>query len=863
MKFSIFAILLILSLNLFATHNRAGEITYRQISDLKFEITIITYTATGPDWTADRPDLEIMWGDNTKSVLPRVEEVFLPDYYKRNKYVGTHTYPGPGVYQIVVEDPNRNLGVKNIPNSVNTMFSISTTMMVNPNLGTNNTPILTQAPIDKAAVGQVFVHNPGAFDPDGDSLSYKLTTCRAENGEPIEGYTLPQASNSISVNEITGDLVWDSPVSPGVYNVAMLIEEWRKGVKIGSIIRDMQIEVYRTDNKPPIINADLNVCIQADSLLKYKITATDPNNDIIKLSANGAPFVMENSAAIFTQTVSNPGYAEADFQWQTQCVFIRQQAYTLNVKAEDNSSPISLVDIANMSIKIVGPAVKNVEIQSATNSIDISWDVNYCPNAVGYNIYRKISSSGFVPAHCQTGVPESLGFTKIAFNDSYNNNNYYKDKNVSQGHEYCYLITAVFEDGAEGYASEEVCASLQRGIPTITNVSVLETDVEQGKIYVAWAKPTEIEIGNAAGPYQYVLYRSKGFYGENLTKIAELNDINDTIFNDSLLNTKENAYSYKVEFYNNETGNKFLIGSPHIASSMFLKIDQMEQALKLYLEKSVPWLNETYTFFRYSEDLNDYDSLTSVATDNFINKGLINGKEYCYYAKSVGYYTVEGIIKPIINLSQINCAEAIDTTPPCPPILNVKSFCDSIYNELKWTLNDTCNDDVKYYRIFYSPVLEGEFTEIKVIEANINEFKHFPKIGMAGCYYITAVDSFNNESPKSNLVCLDDCTYYELPNVFTPNDDGINDYFRPIEPYYFVEKIDIQIFNRWGQLMYETEDPDINWDGKNFRNGKLVSDGVYFYVCDVYENRLTGVEIRHLNGFVHVFGSGQVNKIRE
>ncbi|MBP8993856.1 MAG: gliding motility-associated C-terminal domain-containing protein [Bacteroidales bacterium] len=862
MKGVFLSILVILSFNLFATHNRAGEITYKQISDLKFEITIITYTATGPGWTADRPDLEIMWGDNTKSILPRVEEVFLPNYYKRNKYVGTHTYPGPGVYQIVVEDPNRNFGVNNIPNSVNTLFSISTTMMINPNIGANNTPILTQAPVDKAAVGQIFIHNPGAFDPDGDSLSYKLTTCRAENGEPIEGYTLPQASNSLTVNEITGDLIWDSPVYPGVYNIAMLIEEWRNGIKIGSIIRDMQIEVYQTDNKPPKISADLNICIQADSLLLYTIKASDPNDDIIKLTANGAPFVIENSAAKFTQTVSNPGYAEAEFEWQTQCDFIRKQPYTLNVKAEDNSSPISLVDIANISISVVGPPVKNLSISSSTNKIDLNWSANYCQNAIGYNIYRKIGSSGFVPKHCQVGVPESLGYTKIAFNQGYESTSF-SDIKVSQGHEYCYLVTAVFNDGAEGYASEEVCARLVRGIPTITNVSVLETDETQGKIYVAWAKPTEIEIGEAPGPYQYILYRSEGFYGENLTKIAEFNDINDTIFHDSLLNTKQNPYSYKVEFYNNDPANRFLIGSPHIASSIFLEIEQMENALKININKNVPWVNNSYTIYRYFENTNNFDSIANSNTDTYIDKGLINGKEYCYFIKSIGNYSVEGIIDPIINLSQINCAEAIDTTPPCPPILQAQSICDLVHNQLTWQLPDTCNNDVMYYKIFYSPTLDGKFSQIYQPKGEAREYKHFPEIGMAGCYYMTAVDSFQNESPFSNKVCLDDCSYYELPNVFTPNNDGINDFFRPIEPYYFVEKIDIKIYNRWGQLMYETEDPDINWDGRNFQSGKLVNDGVYFYSCDVYEHRLTGIEIRHLNGFVHVYNSNQVNRPQE
>ncbi|MCK7540653.1 MAG: hypothetical protein MZV63_62060 [Marinilabiliales bacterium] len=45
--------------------------------------------------------------------------------------------------------------------------------------------MLLNPPYDKAALGQVFIHNPAAFDPDGDSLSYKLTVCTKEDGKPI------------------------------------------------------------------------------------------------------------------------------------------------------------------------------------------------------------------------------------------------------------------------------------------------------------------------------------------------------------------------------------------------------------------------------------------------------------------------------------------------------------------------------------------------------------------------------------------------------------------------------------------------------------------------------------------------------
>ncbi len=263
-----------------ATHNRAGEITYVQISDLTYRITITTYTYTLS--YADRPELEVDWGDNSTSTAHRKDTLKLPNYYKRNRYIIDHTYPGPGTYRIIVQDPNRNLGVKNIPNSVNVVFSISTILTVNPSMGRNSTPVLLNPPYDKAALGYIFIHNPAAFDPDGDSLSYKLTVCTREDGRAIENYTLPPATHYLRVDSITGDMIWDTPKDTGIYNVAMEIQEWRNNRKIGIVVRDMQIEVFETTNKPPVNGPLKDICVEAGDTVDFLFTASDSNNDKIK-----------------------------------------------------------------------------------------------------------------------------------------------------------------------------------------------------------------------------------------------------------------------------------------------------------------------------------------------------------------------------------------------------------------------------------------------------------------------------------------------------------------------------------------------------------------------------------------------------
>jgi len=99
------------------------------------------------------------------------------------------------------------------------------------------------------------------------------------------------------------------------------------------------------------------------------------------------------------------------------------------------------------------------------------------------------------------------------------------------------------------------------------------------------------------------------------------------------------------------------------------------------------------------------------------------------------------------------------------------------------------------------------------------------------------------------MVCVDSCNFYEIPNVFTPNGDNYNDRLIA-KTSGLVEKVDFKLFNRGGMLIFRTEEPRIDWDGTY--KGRIVSPGVYFYQCDVFERRISGVEQFHLSGFIHV-----------
>ncbi len=85
----------------------------------------------------------------------------------------------------------------------------------------------------------------------------------------------------------------------------------------------------------------------------------------------------------------------------------------------------------------------------------------------------------------------------------------------------------------------------------------------------------------------------------------------------------------------------------------------------------------------------------------------------------------------------------------------------------------------------------------------------------------------------------------------------MNDLFVPF-PYAFVDSIDLQIFNRWGNVIFESADPDILWNGDNKDTGEKVSDGVYYFTVIIFQKTLSGLDPRKESGYIHIFDNRTV-----
>lgn len=884
-----------------ATHVRAGDLTAERIqgSTLTYKFTATIYTddaGVPPD-----PEIEFDFGTGEKRMVSRTFSAAVGNSTTKNKYVTTYTFPGPGEYAVGVSILNRNASILNIPNSVNVAFYIESTFVISPFLGINTSPVLLVAPIDFAARGRIFIHNPGAYDADGDSLAYKLVVCKKSKGTFVDGYSDPNDNRfggtstsggpaTLTLDAKTGDLVWDTPGEPGQYNVAFIVEEWRDGFLIGQVNRDMQIIVRENLNRPPKVN-DREICVTAGTRIREAVITSDPDNDRVTLTAQSPLFLQEDppqylqvpprNYATLTQSGNPP---RGIFEWQTTCQDVRLEPYQVTFKAEDNPQFLpenKLVDLQTWRIRVVGPKPQTPTatlVSSGGNSIQLNWADYVCQNASEMMIYRREGSFPFEPDTCQTGLPEFTGYRKIAEvpitqTDYLDNNN---GNGLKRGVTYCYRLVAKFPlpGGSESYTSQEVCIEIITNAPYMVNVSVEKTDPVAGEMLVRWSLPQQtIPFPR---PYTYRLARAEGFSGTSgYTFVGGVFPETDTTFIDRALNTTDKVYNYRVFLLSQGR----LIDSSAVASSVRLSGGAAATTLSLNWEAQTPWSN-TFAKFptHYIYRKNDsglfalYDSVNTLTsgfkyTDDGNGTGLNPDKLYCYVVETQGSYNKIILPEPLRNKSQEFCLKPLDVEPPCAPSgLSMDSLnCDNFnpedprwcsdtlfFNNLSWRrVAPPCDQDVKAYRVYYKPTLDAPYKLL--VELNDTLYTHQLVRTLAGCYYVTAIDFSGNESAKVSEVCNDNCTAYRLPNVITPNNDDKNDRFVPFGCPPFIEVVGFTVYNRWGKEVY-TSDQDvyINWRGVD-NAGNQLPGGAYFYLAKVRFKRLRPSQSTlTIKGVVHI-----------
>ena len=127
-------------------------------------------------------------------------------------------------------------------------------------------------------------------------------------------------------------------------------------------------------------------------------------------------------------------------------------------------------------------------------------------------------------------------------------------------------------------------------------------------------------------------------------------------------------------------------------------------------------------------------------------------------------------------------------------------------NNSQWNFGDNQgNNFSNEQHPSYTYIDTGRFVVILIVENDYNCFDSIEKVVLIG--------------PEWKIF---------IPNAFTPDNDGMNDFFAP--KGINIREFEMLIFNRWGEMIFSTYDIDQGWDGTSEKEGgAMVQQGVYFY----------------------------------
>jgi gliding motility-associated-like protein len=933
--------------HLLATHNLAGQIAAERTngpSPNEYRITLTTYTDPAPAgvdrckadievWTTGGNPILITTlrdiprnngpvmvnpGDCNLSPIPR-NGVVVKATVKRNVYQVIYTFPAPGSYQLRYFDIARHESVVNISNPGDQAFYVETVVAVFPPiLGFNNTPILLNEPLYDACAGKLWTDNPGAYDPDGDSLVYRLRPSFQYSSDPTApvppmattGYRFPDDAqfgpgSTFTIDSLTGQITWNTPLQRGIYNIAIIIEEWRDGIFLGYVVRDMAIWVEPCLNNPPVIETITDTCVTAGDVLRFGVAAWDPDltDSLYVMLNNGnlgnnGPFAVNNPATIQWTIVDpqqgtlpantlpvrtwngnnnmiRPDTVYGAFRWQTTCEHIRRQLFQADFFAHDNRNyslqpqNATLAASKSVRIRVIPPRPGNLTATKTSRQVRLTWTPPLCTDfVVGYNVYRKIGGGYAQDTVCCQGSPLEDGYQLIEFAAGAGNLVYLdslRDIGGIFGKEICYLVTAVYEEPnplvqtrLESCATEEACIEIENEPIYLTNDSVRVTSAPAGEIFVSWSQPSIDPF--FPPPYTYRIFRANN-NAYPAIQVATAG-YNDTTFIDQNLNTTIRGYNYRVELYD---GTGLFVNTSentHIGSSIFLIVTGGNNQITLTWNEYVPWRNDRYEVYRSDAGgpFNLIATVPGTGTNGHTytdNSGLDPNVNYCYFVRSYGSHNVDGVKPLLINDSQVDCSLARDEDAPCPPGIVVVGDCESVNYQITVTkLGLDCDNDADTVTVLFAPRPEGPFvpafrlayadfgddTTLVVPRGANNEF--------AGCWALQARDTLGNLSEPTEPYCTEFCPLLIMANIFSPNEDGINDVFRPVD-FKDVVLREIRIYDRWGRLMHVgTGDIANLWNGTTDFSGANAKEGVYYYHMQYEELAVTGNVPRELTGWV-------------
>jgi len=228
----------------------------------------------------------------------------------------------------------------------------------NENFPCNSSPSFSNPPIPFVCAGQSYCFNHGATDIDGDSLVYTLIppqTSPTTNVNYLPGYSATQPLQSsplMTMNPLTGDICM-TPTLIEVTVMAVKVEEFRNGVLVGSVIRDIQLRTIACSNDNPYLTGINGTgSFQLTACAGLPINFNIPSNDI---NANqNVTISWNNGIAGATFNTGTGQHPTGTFSWTPTTAQISNNSYCFTVTVSDDNCPFNGTQTFSFCITVTG-----------------------------------------------------------------------------------------------------------------------------------------------------------------------------------------------------------------------------------------------------------------------------------------------------------------------------------------------------------------------------------------------------------------------------------------------------------------------------------------------------------------------------
>ena len=856
-----------------ATHIVGGEIFYTNTEENSYEITLIVYRdcgdenelGTGFDDFAiigifnngnELDQLNIPLENAQISIVPVTLEnpcfILPPDLCIEQAIYTTNLDLPPvnGGYELVYQRCCRNDGIVNLVNPEATGMTMWATVpgFETNAAGSNNSATFINTPPVAMCLGGEFFFDHSAIDVDGDLLSYELCTPYF-GGTPDDPAPLTASppfdevlwgtgySNDIQVasepnfqiDPVTGQIT-GTPTQLGRYAIGVCVNEYRNGQLINTTMRDFQYQVTSCD--PNIIAAIPNQTQFCDGLSfqfenesfnasSFLWNFGDPNSNQDTSSLNSPFYAYSEEGEYEVMLIANPTWPCADSTSTIYNAFPPTDASIESVTFEcNNGSPeytfvgsddydLGSEFVWNFTPEFNNEVIANFEVtQDAPEAGDyvLSYTVteNGCDDTATYNLEVPPEPEAILGT--QTLFCD--GFTFDFQNESTNGESFSWDFGVIGS---ANDVSGAFEPSFTYSDSGDYIVTLEVFSQNTCPSETSNTYSIQGLLNPFFSPPASQCFNGHSFNFE-----ASGFDSQEPTINWDFGlNASPAGSDQSTVNnvTWDAPGNYQVDLAISENN-----CTKVISQNVSIVANPIPDFF-LFGEEGCPPL--TVNFYNDSEA-----EVPLQYTWDFGDGESSNEANPSHQYSSTGIYDVSLSIT-----SNLGCSDEVSVS--YQDIINVyptpsAGFEPDLYTAsyLQPTVNFT-NTSSGGTSCFYD-FGDGTFT------TDCDPIHDFEDVGFLEVVQ-TITNNFKCFDIASAMITIEGHLFY-APNTFTPNDDDLNELFKP--SVVGVSKYQFRIFNRWGEIVFETEDHTQGWNGSIDGGTHYAPNGIYTYQAVV--NDFTG-----------------------